>query len=131
VVARFAACNWHTVECDGMDGGKVSKAIDEATRRSAPITDPMQDDHRLWRANKQGTAATHGAALGADEVARRPPGTGLGLRRRSRFPTMLPRLARGGARGTTERAEWHRRLDASDKGSEFRNRLPARSMTAG
>ena len=30
VLARFQACGWHTTECDGLDSGKVSKAIDEA-----------------------------------------------------------------------------------------------------
>src|SRR4029450_12842656 len=36
VVARFAACGWHTTECDGLDSGKVSKAIDEALAEMRP-----------------------------------------------------------------------------------------------
>ena len=34
VVARHQAAQWHTCECDGLDADDVSRAIDEATRRS-------------------------------------------------------------------------------------------------
>src|SRR5947208_11962758 len=30
VIARHAAYGWHTLECDGLDAGKVSKAIEQA-----------------------------------------------------------------------------------------------------
>jgi transketolase len=36
VMARYAASAWHTVECDGLDSGKVSKAIDEALADPRP-----------------------------------------------------------------------------------------------
>ena len=72
---------------------------------------------------KQGTAATHGAALGADEVA---------LARKELGWTdeafVIPDdVAKGwreaGARGAKARAEWHRRLDASGKKDEFLARI--------
>jgi transketolase len=68
VIARFAACGWHTTECDGLDSGKVSKAIDEAVADMRPSLIRCKTIIGYGAPNKQGTAATHGAALGADEV---------------------------------------------------------------
>src|SRR4051812_30764095 len=36
VMARFKAGQWHTVECDGLDGDAVSRAIDEALADPRP-----------------------------------------------------------------------------------------------
>ena len=69
VKARYAAYGWHVVACDGHDFDDIRRAVDAA------IADPRPSliDCRTiigWGApNKQGTSATHGAALGADEVA--------------------------------------------------------------
>ena len=60
---------WHTVECDGMDSGKVSKAIDEAIADARPSLIRCKTIIGYGAPNKQGTAATHGSPLGADEVA--------------------------------------------------------------
>ena len=63
--------------------------------------------------NKQGTAATHGAALGKDEVEAARKELGLdagrvhGARRRAHGLARRPASA-----APTARAEWHRRLDA-------------------
>src|SRR5678815_5999788 len=69
VLARFQACGWHTVECDGMDGGKVSKAIEEAIADPRPSLIRCKTIIGYGAPNKQGTAATHGSPLGAEEVA--------------------------------------------------------------
>ena len=69
IPARYRASGWHVVSCDGHDFADIRRALDEA------IADPRPSlvDCRTiigWGApNKQGTAATHGAALGPDEVA--------------------------------------------------------------
>jgi transketolase len=123
VVARFAACNWHTVECDGMDGGKVSKAIDEATADPRPSLIRCKTIIGYGAPNKQGTAATHGAALGADEVAAARQELGWDSAPFEIPDDVAKAWREAGARGATQRADWHRRLDASGKGEEFRNRV--------
>ena len=68
IPARYRASGWHVVSCDGHDFASIRRALDEA------IADPRPSlvDCRTiigWGApNKMGTSATHGAALGADEV---------------------------------------------------------------
>ena len=126
VAARYAACGWHTVECDGMDSGKVSKAIDEALADPRPSLIRCKTIIGYGAPTKQGTAATHGAALGADEVAAvrkelgwdSPP---------FEIPDDIAQAWRSaGARGGAVRAEWNRRLEASGKSAEFLGRMAGR-----
>ena len=123
VVARYAACGWHTVECDGMDSGKVSKAIDEALADARPSLIRCKTIIGYGSPGKQGTAATHGAALGADEVA----ATRLELGWDSpafEIPEDVAAAWRAaGARGAKDRADWRRRLEASGKRAEFEARM--------
>jgi transketolase len=119
VMARHAAMGWHTVECDGMDSAKVSKAIEEACADMRPSLIRCKTIIGYGAPNKQGTSATHGAALGADEVAAARKELGW-----SDEPFVIPDdVAKGwreaGARSAKARAEWHRRLDASDKKAQF------------
>ena len=69
VVARHQAAGWHTLECDGLDAGKVSKAIEAAIADERPTLIRCRTIIGYGAPHKQGTAATHGAALGAEEVA--------------------------------------------------------------
>ena len=119
VVARHAAMGWHTVECDGMDSAKVSKAIDEACADPRPSLIRCKTIIGYGAPTKQGTSATHGAALGADEIALARKELGW-----PDEPFVIPDdVARGwreaGARSAKTRADWHRRLDASGKKREF------------
>jgi len=119
VAARHAAMGWHVVECDGMDAGKVSKAIDEAVADPRPSLIRCKTIIGYGAPTKQGTSATHGAALGADEIllARKELGW-------SDEAFVIPDdVATGwreaGQRSAKARADWHRRLDASDRKSEY------------
>jgi transketolase len=68
VVARHQAAGWQTLECDGLDAGKVSKAIDHAASDERPTLIRCRTIIGYGAPNLQGTAATHGAALGKEEV---------------------------------------------------------------
>lgn len=68
-VARFAASGWNTARVDGHNEQEISAALKKA----------KGDDSKPWliacktiigygAPNKQGTAATHGAPLGKDEI---------------------------------------------------------------
>jgi transketolase len=69
--ARFRAYGWHVIDAvDGHDAESVAGAIDAARAETARPTLICCKTVIGWGApNKQGTAATHGAALGAAEVA--------------------------------------------------------------
>ena len=123
VLARYEAMGWHTIECDGLDSGKVSKAIDEALADTRPSLIRCKTIIGYGAPNKQGTAATHGAALGADEVAAARKELGW-----DSPPFVIPddvakSWRESGARGGKARAEWQRRLDASGKANEFLDRM--------
>ncbi|MDQ3144966.1 MAG: transketolase [Pseudomonadota bacterium] len=123
VLARHAAMGWHTVECDGMDSAKVTKAIDEATSDERPSLIRCKTIIGYGAPTKQGTSATHGAALGSDEITLACKELGW-----SDEAFVIPDdVAKGwrdaGARSAKARAEWHRRLDASDKKQDFVGRM--------
>ncbi len=70
--ARFAAYGWHVVpEVDGHDPDAVKTAVEEARRETGRPSLICCRTVIGWGApTKEGTEATHGAALGEEEVAR-------------------------------------------------------------
>jgi transketolase len=68
---RFRAYGWHVVDSvDGHDPAAVAAALDEARAEiGKPSLICCKTVIGYGAPNKQGTAATHGAALGDDEVA--------------------------------------------------------------
>ncbi|MGH6659740.1 MAG: 1-deoxy-D-xylulose-5-phosphate synthase N-terminal domain-containing protein, partial [Sphingomicrobium sp.] len=70
VMARHAASGWHVLECDGLDADAVSRAIEEASADSRPSLVRCKTIIGYGAPDKQGTAATHGSPLGAEEVAK-------------------------------------------------------------
>ncbi len=67
--ARFAACGWHVQAIDGHDPAAIADAIRAAKASDKPSMIACKTTIGFGSPNKQGTAATHGAALGDDEVA--------------------------------------------------------------
>jgi len=123
VVARYAAMGWHTVECDGMDSGKVSKAIDEAVADARPSLIRCKTIIGYGAPHKQGTAATHGSPLGADEVAAARKELGWDLPPFEIPDDVAKAWREAGSRGGTAHAEWRERLAASSKSAEFNDRM--------
>ena len=126
VVARYEAMGWHTIECDGLDSAKVSKAIDAALADGRPSLIRCKTIIGYGAPNKQGTAATHGAPLGADEIAAARKELGWDLPPFEIPDDVAKAWREAGSRGTKARADWNRRLEASDKAQEFRERLAGR-----
>jgi transketolase len=123
VMARHVACGWHTVECDGMDGGKVAKALEEAIADPRPSLIRCKTIIGYGAPNKQGTAATHGAALGKEEVAAARKELGW-----DNPPFEIPADVRdgwlaAGKRSSLERRAWLDRLEKSGKKAEFEARM--------
>ena len=123
VLERYRAAQWHTVECDGLDAHDVSRAIDEAVADPRPTLIRCKTIIGFGAPHKQGTAATHGAALGHDEVeaARKE----LGLEDKDFFvpDDVLTAWRAVGKRGSVDRAQWNDRLERSGRKDEFLARM--------
>ena len=123
VIARYAAMGWHTCECDGLDSAKVSKAIDEAVADARPSLIRCKTIIGYGAPHKQGTAATHGAPLGADEVAAARKELGWDLPPFQIPDDVAQAWKEAGSRGSKDRADWQARVAASGKASEFNDRM--------
>jgi transketolase len=111
--ARFAAYGWHVVPgVDGHDPAAVQAAIAAARAETGrPSLICCRTIIGWGSPNKQGTEATHGAALGADEVARTRENIGW-----PHAPFEIPGEIRAAwdarARGAAREAEWQVLVDA-------------------
>ncbi|HEX9964382.1 MAG TPA: transketolase family protein, partial [Allosphingosinicella sp.] len=69
IAARYRAYGWHVVSCDGHDFASIRAAYDAALADPRPSLIACRTIIGWGAPNKQGTSATHGAALGDEEVA--------------------------------------------------------------
>ncbi len=123
VLARYAATGWHTISCDGHDPASINKALDAAKADPRPSIVQCTTVIGYGAPNKQGTSATHGAALGTDEVA--AARTFLDW---PSEPFVIPAdiqaaWREAGARGASVRSAWEARLAASKDRAEFERRM--------
>ena len=121
--ARYAATGWHVASCNGHDVDDVARAIDEALADPRPSLVACRTIIGKGAPNKQGTSATHGAALGEAEVAAAREALGW-----SYPPFEIPADIYAdwnatGERGKALRSQWQGRLEASARGAEFSARM--------
>ncbi len=113
-VARFQACGWYGERVDGHDPEAVAAAIERANAADAPALIACRTTIGYGAPTLAGTEKTHGAPLGADEVA--------GAREKLGWPhapfeipeAILQAWRQAGARGSAAAEAWQRRLDAAD-----------------
>jgi transketolase len=118
-LARFRAAGWAVQAVDGHDADAVAVAIATARQGDRPALIACRTVIGRGAPNLQGSARTHGAPLGADEIA--------AARRELVWPYPpfhVPdriRLAWGAVatRGRTVRQAWERRLAASPRRADF------------
>jgi transketolase len=123
IAARYAATGWHVESCDGHDPADIRRAIDAALADPRPSLIACRTVIGFGAPNKQGTSATHGSPLGADEVAAARKELGW-----TAEPFVIPAdIASAweafGEKGKALHAEWNDRLASSDKKSKFSDRL--------
>jgi transketolase len=123
VVARHRSAGWHTTECDGLDSDDVSRAIEEAIADPRPSLIRCQTIIGYGAPNKQGTAATHGAALGSEEVAAARHELMWDLPPFEIADDVLTAWRAAGKRGGVEHALWKERLEGSGRKEEFLHRI--------
>jgi transketolase len=126
VLGRYRASGWHTIACDGHDFADIRRALDEAVADPRPSLIDCRTIIGKGAPTKQGTAATHGAALGAEEVA--------AARKELLWDSMpfeipgaiLSAWRAAGGRGGRSHEEWRARLAASPQREEFVRRMEGR-----
>jgi len=122
-VARFAALGWRTERIDGHDPAAIAAALTRAQTSDRPSFIACRTIIGYGAPTKAGTAATHGSALGKEEVA--------GAREKLgwhdepfHIPQPILTAWRGfGARGAAQHTEWERRFAADPQRDEFDRRI--------
>ncbi len=124
VEQRFLAMGWQVQRVNGLDVGEVATALKKARAADRPALIIARTQIGYGAPTKQGTAGSHGAPLGPDEVRATKEAAGWPLE-----PTFhVPEKARqvfepGKARGRAKREEWKAKVEALD--AEVRSRLDA------
>ena len=130
VVARHQAAQWHTCECDGLNADDVDRAIKEALADPRPSLIRCKTIIGYGAPNKQGTAATHGAALGKDEIAAARVELGLEPTDFTVPDDVLSAWRAVGKRGAVEHALWKDRLESSGRKEEYCSQLAGKVTDA-
>ena len=123
IPARYRAYGWHVVECDGHDFASIRAAYQEAIADPRPSLVACRTIIGWGAPNKQGTAATHGAALGADEVAAARKELVWDSEAFDLPNDIAAAWRDAGRRSKAARAAWQSRLDSSGEAAEFTRRM--------
>src|SRR5690606_34096472 len=107
---RFEAYGWHTDAVDGHDPAAIEAALAEAEGADRPSLIACRTTIGYGAPNKAGTAATHGAPLGTNEVAAARGELGWPHPPFEIPPAILETWRGFGARGAAARAAWQERL---------------------
>jgi transketolase len=117
--ARFLAAGWNVQEVDGHDREAVATAIGAAQRSEAPSLIACRTTIGKGAPNLQGSEKTHGAPLGASEIAAARDALGW-----PHAPFVVPDAIIAAwraiaARGAAERRSWEERLAVSPSRRRF------------
>jgi transketolase len=132
--ARFKSAGWAVKAIDGHDTHAIRAALKWATRQDKPTLIACRTKIGRGAATMEGSHKTHGAALGAAEIA----ATRLGLSW-THDPFELPEgvekaWRKVGKRGARDRKAWEARLAASSQAADFtramKGDLPERAFAA-
>ena len=123
IKARYEATGWHVAECDGHDFADIRRAMDEALADERPSLIACRTLIGKGAPNKQGTSATHGSPLGADEVAAARAELGWDAAPFTVPDDILADWRATGQRGAATHSEWRKRIDASPNKDEFERRM--------
>jgi transketolase len=119
-MARFTACGWDVQKCDGHDPDAVVAAIEAAQKTATPSLIACRTVIGYGAPNKQGTASTHGAPLGDEEIAAAREELGWSHPPFEVPGDILAAWREAGARSAADRAAWEKRLDGLDDAGDFR-----------
>ena len=111
---RFQASGWDTLDADGHDPAAIAQALEAAVKSAKPALIVCRTRIGFGAPTKEGSEASHGAPLGAEEIA--------GTRERLGWPhppfvvpaEILALWREAGVRRAQAHADWQHRLAASD-----------------
>jgi transketolase len=126
IPARYAAYGWHVTRCDGHDFADIRRAIAAALADPRPSLIACRTIIGWGAPNKQGTSATHGAALGADEVAAARKQLVWEAEPFDIPEPILSAWREAGRRSADASQAWRKRLSFSPKQEEFLRRMEGR-----
>ncbi len=120
---RFEACGWDTQSIDGHNHEAITAAIAKAQKSNKPSMIACKTIIGFGSPNKAGTSATHGAALGDEEIAATRKQLGWDASPFEIPDEILHEWRSAGTRGQTDSHAWGKRLNASGKEAEFTQRV--------
>ncbi|MBX3562136.1 MAG: transketolase [Sphingomonas sp.] len=123
IETRYVAYGWHVVRCDGHDPAAIRRAYDAALADPRPSLIACRTIIGKGAPNKQGTSATHGAALGPDEVAAARAELGWAAAPFEIPADIADAWREAGRRAAGDHAAWRDRLAASERGAELTRRM--------
>ena len=112
--ARFGASGWDVQSVDGHDADAVAGAIEAARASPTPSLIGCRTVIGYGAPNKAGTAATHGAPLGDDEIAGARKALGWDSAPFEVPGGILGEWRQAGNAGAANRREWEARIEALD-----------------
>ena len=124
---RFEASGWETMEIDGHDFAAIDAALSSAKSSKKPVLIACRTTIGFGAPKKAGTAAAHGAPLGAEEIK----GARAAIDWKAgpfEIPSDVAKLWKAaGAKGAGLRAEWTERFEklSGRKQSEFERQIAA------
>ncbi len=113
-LARFRASGWDAQSVDGHDSEAIACAIDAARASPTPSLIGCRTVIGYGAPNKAGTASTHGAPLGDDEIAGARQALGWDSEPFEVPDGVLARWRQAGDVGAARRREWEQRIRALD-----------------
>jgi len=132
VLQRFAAYGWDTASADGHDPESVAAAITAAQQSDKPSLIACRTTIGYGAPTKAGTAGSHGAPLGDDEIAATRKAIGWDYPPFEIPDAVLSEWRKAGSRSAASHAAWNKRLGDADAAvrSEFQ-RLVSGDLPAG
>ncbi|WNK01684.1 transketolase [Thalassospiraceae bacterium LMO-JJ14] len=116
---RFEASNWHVQSVDGHDHAAVAAAIEKAKASDKPSMIACKTTIGFGAPTKAGSASTHGAPLGDEEIAGAREALGWDAGTFEVPGDVLEAWRAAGSRGAAERDGWEGRLAATGNAAEF------------
>ncbi|MEL6529277.1 MAG: transketolase, partial [Pseudomonadota bacterium] len=123
IKARYEATGWHVVSCDGHDFDDIERAIGEAKADGRPSLVACKTVIGKGAPTKQGTSATHGAPLGAEEIAGAREALGWTAEPFDVPTDILADWRATGERGREEHGAWQSRVAGSPHKEELERRM--------
>ncbi|CAN7562607.1 MULTISPECIES: transketolase [unclassified Phenylobacterium] len=128
-VARFKAAGWAVKAIDGHDVGQIRRALAWATKQDRPSLIACKTKIGKGAATMEGHHKTHGAALGATEIAATRAKMGWSAEPFAVPDEVVKPWRSAGRRGAKDRKAWQARLAASPHAGVFtraiKGELPA------